>query len=110
MAYLVNENILRRARSEPIEQVAQFSYRVVYEPAEEGGYVARVPAFNGAATQGETLAEARRMAKDLIRGHIEALLKLGRPIPRDTKAGNGDAVTVALNVLMYEPQAPVAHA
>jgi predicted RNase H-like HicB family nuclease len=42
-----------------------------FEPAEEGGYVVHVPALNGAATQGETLEEAREMAKDLIIGYLE---------------------------------------
>ena len=48
-------------------------YTVIFEPAEEGGYVVYVPALNGAATQGETLEEAREMAKDLIIGYLEAL-------------------------------------
>jgi predicted RNase H-like HicB family nuclease len=54
---------------------------VVFEPAEEGGYVVHVPALNGAATQGETLEEAREMAKDLIAGYLEALAKDGIPAP-----------------------------
>lgn len=74
------------------------TYTVIYEPAEEGGYLARVPALD-AATQGETLAEARAMAKDLIQGHIEALLKLGRPVPQETRAyKKGEKVTVRLAV------------
>ena len=54
-------------------------YTVIFEPAEEGGYVVHVPALNGAATQGETLDEAREMAKDLIIGYLEALGKDGTP-------------------------------
>ena len=56
-------------------------YTVIFEPAEEGGYVVHVPALNGAATQGETLEEARQMAKDLIIGYLEALAKDGTPTP-----------------------------
>src|SRR5215813_2002907 len=56
-------------------------YTVIFEPAEEGGYVVHVPALNGAATQGETLEEAREMAKDLIIGYLEALAKDGTPAP-----------------------------
>ena len=52
-------------------------YTVNFEPAEEGGYVVHVPALNGAATQGETLEEAREMAKDLIIGYLETLAKDG---------------------------------
>jgi predicted RNase H-like HicB family nuclease len=56
-------------------------YTVIFEPAEEGGYVVHVPALNGAATQGETLEEAREMARDLIIGYLEALSKDGTPAP-----------------------------
>jgi predicted RNase H-like HicB family nuclease len=56
-------------------------YTVIFEPAEEGGYVVHVPALDGAATQGETLEEAREMAKDLIVGYLEALAKDGMPAP-----------------------------
>ena len=58
-----------------------YRYTVIFEPAEEGGYVVRVPALYDAATQGETLAEAREMAKDLIIGYLEALAKDGIPAP-----------------------------
>jgi antitoxin HicB len=58
-----------------------YRYTVVFEPAEEGGYIVRVLALNGAATQGETFEEAREMAKDLIIGYLEALAKDGAPAP-----------------------------
>lgn len=51
----------------------QYRYTVIFEPAEEGGYVAHVPTLNGLATQGETLEEAREMVKEAITGYIEAL-------------------------------------
>jgi predicted RNase H-like HicB family nuclease len=63
------------------EYMPTYRYTVVFEPAEEGGYVVHVPALNGAATQGETLEEAREMAKDLIAGYLEALAKDGIPAP-----------------------------
>jgi antitoxin HicB len=56
-------------------------YTVIFEPAEEGGYIVHVPALDGAATQGETLTEAREMARDLILGYLEALAKDGTPAP-----------------------------
>ncbi len=58
-----------------------YSYTVLFEPAEEGGYVVRVPALPGCVTQGETLDEAREMAADAILGHIEALAATGQPVP-----------------------------
>ena len=78
-----------------------YRYTVIFEPAEEGGYVVHVPALNGAATQGETMEEAREMAKDLIMGYLEALAKDGieapvedlAPVPLQT----GEVVEVALD-------------
>lgn len=58
-----------------------YRYTVVFEPAEEGGYVARVPALSGVVTQGETLDEARSMARDAIKGYLESLAKDGEPAP-----------------------------
>ena len=58
-----------------------YSYTVLFEPAEEGGYVVTVPALPGCVTQGETLEEAREMAKDAILGYLESLKQDGLPIP-----------------------------
>ena len=48
----------------------EYTYTVLFEPAEEGGYVVTVPALPGCVTQGETLEEAREMATDAILGYI----------------------------------------
>ena len=58
------------------------SYTVVYEPAEGGGYYAHVPALN-ITTEGETLREAKQMARDAIEGYIEAAREIGKRLPRD---------------------------
>jgi len=60
-----------------------YTYTAIIEPGEEGGYIATVPALNYIVTQGETLEEVKAMAKDLIKGYLEALLKAGDPIPRE---------------------------
>jgi predicted RNase H-like HicB family nuclease len=60
--------------------------------------LAHVPTLD-ATTQGETLEEARDMAKDLIQGHLEALLKMGQPITKETRrTKDGEPVTVTLTV------------
>ena len=46
-----------------------------------------VPALNGLATQGETLGEAREMARDAIEGYIECLKDKGIPIPVVLRCG-----------------------
>jgi len=57
------------------------NYTVIFEPAEEGGFIVHVPALSGCHTQGETLDEAYKMAQDAILGYIETL--------RDLKKTNG---------------------
>jgi antitoxin HicB len=63
----------------------EYNFTVLFEPAEEGGYVVRCPALPGLVTEGNTLAEARAMALDAIRAYIESLRKDGLPIPQDKK-------------------------
>ena len=43
------------------------------------------PALPGLVTEGETLDEARKMARDAIRAYVESLRKDGLPIPSDKK-------------------------
>ncbi len=59
------------------------SYTVLFEPAEEGGYVVTCPALPGLVTEGDTLEEARRMANDALKAYLESLQKDGLPIPPD---------------------------
>jgi antitoxin HicB len=77
----------------------EYRYTVLFEPAEEGGYVVTVPALPGLVTEGDTRPEAREMAKDAIRGYLESLLKDGRTIPADVKVSDEpvkEEVAVAL--------------
>ena len=53
--------------------MTEYSYTVLFEPAEEGGFVVTCPALPGLVTEGDTLEEARAMAADAIRGYIESL-------------------------------------
>jgi len=67
----------------------EYRYTVVFEPAEEGGYVVTVPALPGLVSEGGTLEEAREMVKDAIRGYLESLRKHGEEIPLE----QGELVT-----------------
>lgn len=58
----------------------RLAYSVVYEK-DENGYVVTVPALPGLVTEGRTLEEARRMAEDAIRCHVESLIEDGEPVP-----------------------------
>lgn len=52
-------------------------FTVVFEKAEEGGFIARVPTLPGCMTQGETLEQAEAMVKDAIRSYCASLKKHG---------------------------------
>jgi predicted RNase H-like HicB family nuclease len=69
----------------PRETADEHSFTVFFEPAVEGGYVVTCPALPGLVTEGDTLADAKRMAKDSIRTYLESLRKDGEPIPADPK-------------------------
>lgn len=61
----------------------EYSYTVFFEPVPEGGYIVTVPALPGLVTEGDTLEEAREMARDAIRAYLESLIKDGEPIPEE---------------------------
>jgi predicted RNase H-like HicB family nuclease len=60
--------------------VAEYSYTVLFEPAEEGGYVAYCPALPGLVTEGDSYEETRLRVKEAIEGYLESLLKDGEPV------------------------------
>ena len=77
-------------------------YTVIFEPAEERGYVVTVPSLPGCHTQGETFEEAVEMAQDAISGYLAVLKEEGRDIPIEMDE------TVITKVSVEEPfyQAP----
>ncbi len=60
------------------------AFTVIYEPAEEGGFYAHIPALD-VTTEGETLEEAKLMARDAIENVLACRRQLNLPIP--TEAG-----------------------
>ena len=67
----------------------QYEYTVIIEPAEEGGYIARVPALDDLTTEGETIDEVEEMVQDAIKGYLETLKINNLPIPQDFTSKNG---------------------
>ena len=51
----------------------EYSFTVLYEPAEEGGYVVTCPALPGLVTEGETLEEAVANVREAIELYLETL-------------------------------------
>ncbi|HUT75401.1 MAG TPA: type II toxin-antitoxin system HicB family antitoxin [Armatimonadota bacterium] len=48
-------------------------FKVVLKPSEEGGYTALVPALPGCISEGETIDEAMRNAREAIELYLEPL-------------------------------------
>jgi antitoxin HicB len=67
---------------DPTTNTIEYTYTVIFEEAEEGGYLAHVPAL-GFVTEGNTLEEARLMAADAIHGVLETRREHGEIIPED---------------------------
>jgi predicted RNase H-like HicB family nuclease len=78
-----------------MEANGTYTFTMLFEPAEEGGYVVTCPALPGLVTEGDTLEEARRMAEDALRGYLESLLEDGVSIPPD-KTPIAEPIEIAL--------------
>ena len=66
-----------------MEANGSYTFTMLFEPAEEGGYVVTCPALPGLVTEGNTMEEARSMAEDALRLYLETLIEDGMPIPSD---------------------------
>jgi len=78
--------------------MAEYHYTVLFEPAEEGGYVVTCPSLPGLVTEGDTLEEARHRALDAIPAYLESLKRDRLPIPADRPP-----VQEEIRVLLPEP-------
>ena len=76
--------------------MAEYGYTTVFEPMPEGGFNVLVPAIPEICTYGETLEEARLMARDAIRCFLESAIETGEPIPEDLAAVTTERVAVTI--------------
>lgn len=60
-----------------------FFYKVIFEPAEEGGYTAYCPSLPGCISEGDTYDEALRNIREAIDLYLETLKGMGKSIPRE---------------------------
>lgn len=72
------------------------TFTFVLQPAEEVGFVVRVPALPEIVTEGETEAEAIAIAKDAIVLVLESRSERGEPIPKETQPPLVHKLTVAV--------------
>jgi antitoxin HicB len=81
-----------RQRSRQVE----FGYTTIFEPLPEGGFNVSVPAIPEICTYGETMEEARAMARDAIRCYLESALQTGEPIPSDVSELRSERIEVSV--------------
>lgn len=63
----------------------ELPYRIVFYPAEEGGYVVEIPELPGCISQGETMEEALAMIQDAKICWIESALEEDIEIPEPAR-------------------------
>lgn len=52
-----------------------YTFRVIIEPEQDGGYHGFVPLLRGVHTGGDSLEEVKKNLKEAIRCHVQGLLK-----------------------------------
>lgn len=58
-------------------------YTAIFEPADEGGYTASIPALPGCVSEGDTFEEAVAMIKDAMEGYLAVMKEEGKEIPEE---------------------------
>ncbi len=59
------------------------TYRILLTEESEGGYTVTVPMLPGCVTFGDTIEEAKKMAKEAIGLYIESLVAHNEEIPTE---------------------------
>ncbi len=72
-----------------------YTYSVILEPAEEGGFLVHVPALPEICTEGDTEEEALAMARDAIELVIESRLERGEAVSSEVQQPIMRQVTVS---------------
>lgn len=57
------------------------TFTMLFQLAQEGGYVVTCPTLPGLVSEGDTMEEARRMAEDALRLYLESLQEDRMSIP-----------------------------
>ncbi len=70
----------------------ELNYRLIFRPEPEGGYTVSVPALPGCTTYGQTLEEARAMAKDAIEAYLASMERQGETVPDDSHTFEGHII------------------
>jgi antitoxin HicB len=61
-------------------------FRIILTPEPDGGFTVTVPSLPGCVTWGETLEEAKAMAREAIDLYLEDLAEGGEDLPDDNNS------------------------
>lgn len=98
-----SRSILGAMGNEGKDQVTQaiardcYRYTVYFEPQTDGGFAVVFPAFPEIVTFGKPLDEARTMARDALRCHLEGLRKDAPPLKTSSSIRRPDAPPINLD-------------
>ena len=76
--------------------VSSYTYSVILEPMEEGGFLVRVPALPEIVTYGDDEGEALAMAKDAIELVLVSRSERGEEIPQEIAETRVRQMTVSV--------------
>ena len=68
----------------PEMEKKEYTFKIIIEECEEGGYFAECPAFEGCHAEGETYEETISEMKKIIEAFIEDYKSNSEPIPDDS--------------------------
>jgi antitoxin HicB len=97
---MAKRQLQRSGRRRSTTTVKTFKYTILIHPGDEGekGYWVEVPALPGCFTQGRTVEQCIRNAREAIEGYLESLAKLGEPIPEEPEREDAMVGRVQVNL------------
>jgi predicted RNase H-like HicB family nuclease len=85
----------------------KWTYTIVFDPDPDGGFVVTCPALPGLVTHGETIEEAREMARDAMEGFVGVLLEDGEKVPDSDPSELTPRYDRLAHSLRDEPAVPI---
>ena len=73
-----------------------YSFEIVIELDEDGGYFAHSPTLPGCFSNGKTIEEAKRNMREAITLHLGVLREHGDPIPQNDRIVHVEELTVGV--------------
>lgn len=90
----------RSALRASTKSMKTYTYTILVHKAEadEKGYWVEVPALPGCFTDGQTIEQCIERAQEAIQGYLEAIVKVGEPIPEEPQSEDSVISKVRVNL------------